>query len=199
MADEKEPQLRVVDRRWWARGGSADSDTDDGRARKPTFVEALEQQLADRDALLQRLRDDHRRANEDFEQARIRLRRDVGRDVERARRAILTEFLEVLDNLDRAASAVRDPAADREQAVDRLARGVELVREQFLAKLQSLGVTRIEALGQQFDATRHDAVTTTPVDEADREGTVVDVVRPGYAIGDDILRPASVVVGARRT
>ena len=190
-----EPRLRVVDRRWWARkDGDADAGDGDGRVRKPTYVEDLERRLADQGAQLQAFAADHRRALDEFEQTKTRLRRDVAKEVERGKRAVLVELLDVLDNLDRAIAAGHGGAGASE-AAPTLTRGVELVRDQFLAKLSGFGVTRVAALGQPFDATRHEAVTTTPVQDRAQDATIVSVVKEGYAIGDDILRPASVVVG----
>ena len=71
MADspksDSEPSVRVVDRRWWARGETTDAG-EGAAARKPTYVEELEQQIADRGAEIQRLLGEHRRALEEFEQ-----------------------------------------------------------------------------------------------------------------------------------
>jgi molecular chaperone GrpE len=53
----------------------------------------------------------------------------------------------------------------------------------------------MSALGERFDADRHDAVSLAPVQNPAQDGLVVAVVKEGYAIGDEILRPASVVVG----
>jgi len=186
--------LRVVDRRWWARSQeNADSDApaDERGDRKPTAVEALEQQLTDKTAQLQSVLTEHRRALDEFEQIKTRMRREVGREVERGKRAVLAELLEVLDNLDRAIAAARETPA----SVDTLLRGVELVRDQFLAKLEAFGVVRIDAVGQPFDATIHDAVSMAPVTDAAQDGVVVAVAKEGYAIGDELLRPATVVVG----
>jgi molecular chaperone GrpE len=193
MSKLPDEPLRVVDRRWWARqeGDAGATATEPERDRKPSYVEELEQQLADRAAQLQSIAAEHRRALEEFEQAKVRIRREVARDIERGRRAIVSDLLEVLDNLDRAIGAARDSDAP----ADALLRGVELVRDQFLAKLEGIGVRRIDAIGQAFDATAHEAVTVTPVSDPSQDGRVVDVTRPGYAIGDDLLRPASVVVG----
>ena len=193
MAKSPDEPLRVVDRRWWARseGDGGTTTAEPERERKPSYVEELEQQLAERGAQLQSIAAEHRRALEEFEQARARIRREVSRDVERGRRAIVTDLLEVLDNLDRAIDAARDGDAP----ADALLRGVELVRDQFLAKLEMLGVHRIDALGQFFDAATHEAVTMTPVTDPDQDGRVVSVTREGYTIGDDLLRPAGVVVG----
>ena len=192
MSKPDEP-LRVVDRRWWAQSeGAADATASEAeRERKPSYVEDLEQQLADRSAQLQAIAAEHRRAMEEFEQAKARIRREVARDVERGRRAIVADLLEVLDNLDRAIGAARDS----DVKADSLLRGVELVRDQFLAKLKALGVRRVDALGQPFDATSHEAVSMAPVTDETQDGRVVAVTREGYAVGDELLRPASVVVG----
>ncbi len=192
MSKPDEP-LRVVDRRWWAQSeGAADATASEAeRERKPSYVEDLEQQLADRSAQLQAIAAEHRRAMEEFEQAKARIRREVARDVERGRRAIVADLLEVLDNLDRAIGAARDS----DVKADSLLRGVELVRDQFLAKLEALGVRRIDALGQRFDVTSHEAVSMAPVTDETQDGRVVAVTREGYAVGDELLRPASVVVG----
>src|SRR5438477_585174 len=55
------------------------------------------------------------------------------------------------------------------------------------------------ARGEPFDAERHEAVTTAAVTDPAQDGLIVAVVREGYAIGDEVLRPASVVVGQRQT
>jgi molecular chaperone GrpE len=180
-SEEPEPHVRVVDRRWWAQAqpeaeGAPPPEPDAARGPKPTYIEQLERRLAD--------------AQAEFEQARGRLRRDMQREVERSARAMITEWLDVLDNLDRAIAAAGDDESP-------LLAGVRLVRDQFLTKLEAYGVARLPALGEPFDASRHEAIATAPVDDAARDGIVVAVVKEGYAIGDDLLRPASVVVGAR--
>jgi molecular chaperone GrpE len=190
---EAEEPLRVVDRRWWARKEGEDP-VDTGAARKPSYVEDLERQLAEQGAQLQAFSAEHRRSLEEFEQVKTRIRRDVAREVERGKRAVLAELLEVVDNLDRAVTAAQLGRSSND-AIESLARGVELVRDQFLGKLAAFGVTRVEAVGRPFDAARHEAVTTTPVHDPARDGTVVAVTKEGYAIGEEMLRPATVVVG----
>jgi molecular chaperone GrpE len=185
--EKPEPAVRVVDRRWWARA-DAGASTDEPLGRKPTYVEDLERQLADKAAQLQTLQTEHRRAIDEFEQIKGRIRRDVGREVERGTRAVLAELLEVLDNLDRAIAAGTVPDAA-------LLKGVQLVRDQFRAKLQGFGVSRIDVIGQPFDATRHEAVSIAPVTDPAQDGIVTAVAREGYAIGEELLRPAAVVVG----
>jgi len=72
--------------------------------------------------------------------------------------------------------------------------GVALVRQQFLSTLEGFGVSRIDPLGQPFDPSLHEAVSTTSVAAGMADGQIVGVIRPGYAIGDEVLRPAMVAV-----
>jgi molecular chaperone GrpE len=139
---------------------------------------------------------EQRLSQKELDELRARLRREAAREAERSRRAILAELLEVIDNLDRALSAVRNaPTGSGAEAVATLTRGVALVRDQFLAKLEQFGVSRLDSLGQPFDAARHEAISTAPVDDLAQDGVVITVVKEAYAIGDELLRPASVIVG----
>lgn len=192
MADkEHEIPVKVVDRRWWANAEGA-ADAAPAAKSKPAYVEELEQQIAEKDKQIQEYLGKYRQAAGEFEEARLRLRREISKDVERSRRDILSEMLEVVDNLDRAIDAAKTrSAADR---VDTLLQGVEMVRQQFLAKLEGFGVRRIVSEGQKFDPTLHEAVTAVPASTPDQDGTIVGVVRHGYRIGDDVLRPAAVAV-----
>src|SRR3954471_23423293 len=157
MSDkEHEIPVKVVDRRWWARG---DDGAPPERSSKPTYIEELEQQLAEKDKTAQEYIAKYRQAASEFEESRLRLRREISKDIERSRREILSDLLEVVDNLDRA---IETAAAGTAVSPDALLRGVEMVRRQFLSKLESLGVKRIETEGAQFDPLRHEAVSTVP-------------------------------------
>lgn len=180
--------VKVVDRRWWARGPDA-AGAEAPHGLKPTYVEELERQLADKDRQLQDAIAKYRQAAGEFEESRLRLRREIAKDIERGRREILADLLEIVDNLDRAIDAARQGAS-----ADAVLQGVEMVLRQFLAKLESLGVRRLESAGQRFDPAVHEAVTTVPAASPDQDGVVVGVIRHGYRIGDDVLRPASVAV-----
>jgi molecular chaperone GrpE len=190
MADkEQDIPVKVVDRRWWANAAEASATDAPSRDIKPSYVEQLEQQVAEKDRQAQEYIAKYRQAAAEFEEARLRVRREVSKDVERGRREILSDLLEVVDNLDRAIESARQGATPAS-----LLQGVEMVRRQFLAKLEGLGVTRIEVADQPFDPSVHEAITTVPSTSPDQDGHIVGVVRQGYRIGDDVLRPASVAV-----
>ena len=190
-ASDDTAKIKVVDRRWWAKATTTDASDDqknsgdESLTRKPAYVEELEQRIA----TLGEHAEKYKAAIREFEEARARIRREIGKDAERDRRGFLVDLLEVVDNLDRAIAAgltATDSAS--------ILTGVELVRTQFLAHLGRLGVTRLEAENHPFDPTLHDAVTTTPVAAA-QDNHVVSVIKEGYRIGEEVLRPASVIVG----
>ena len=193
MSDnEYDIPVKVVDRRWWANTeASADTraDANASSSLKPTYVEELEHKVAEKDKQAQEYLTKYRQAASEFEEARLRLRREISKDIERARREIISDFLEVVDNLDRAIEAGR-----RSSTLESLLQGVEMVQRQFLNKLEGLGVKPIESTGAQFDPSVHEAVSSVPAASPDQDGVVVGVIRQGYRIGDEVLRPAAVAV-----
>lgn len=187
MGEEHEIPVKVVDRRWWAR--EKDAAAEDPRGSKPSYVEELERRLAEAEKQAQEYLGKYRQSAQEFEDARARMRKELAKDAERSRREVLISLLEVVDNLDRALDAAKGSAADP------LLQGVDMVRQQFLAKLEAFGVKRIESQGAIFDPRLHEAVTTVEAPDPDADGRIVGVITHGYRIGDDVLRPALVAVG----
>jgi molecular chaperone GrpE len=188
--NEHEIPVKVVDRRWWARADDGEAPARGGS--KPTFVEDLERQVAEKDRLAEEYIAKYRQAAAEFEESRLRLRREISKEIERGRRDILADLLEVVDNLDRAIDSARQ--AGSVDSKDVLLRGVEMVQRQFLSKLEALGVKRLDVDGALFDPLMHEAVSTVPASSPGDDGRIVGIVRHGYTIGDDVLRPASVAV-----
>jgi molecular chaperone GrpE len=189
---ETDSAVKVVDRRWWVNRDQHAGEAASGQAPpslKPTYIEELERQIADKDRQIQEYLGKYRQAASEFEEGRLRLRREIAKDIERARREILADLLEVVDNLDRAIDAARQAPN-----TDSLLQGVDMVRRQFLGKLEGFGVKPIDSTNAQFDPQLHEAISTVPAASPDQDGTIVGVVRRGYRIGDDVLRPAAVAV-----
>ena len=191
MADEPQSGIQVVDRRWWARGETAAGSVADEPFEKPSYVQELEARVAAKDEELRATLTRYREANAEFEQSRARMRRDVAKEVERGTKAVLADLLDVADNLDRAIDAARAAGSDAT-----LLQGVEMVRAQFLAKLDGHGVRPLDAAGRPFDPSLHEAATTVPVSDPAQDGVVVGIIRQGYVIRDEVLRPAVVAVAA---
>lgn len=200
MSDQHDDRVKVVDRRRWAQGEDAAGPGVEQAGQKPTYVEELERRAVAAETQAQEYLSKYRQASHEFEDARARMRKELAKDAERSRRDVLVGLLEVVDNLDRAIDAARKaprPGSGQagSEASDPLLQGVEMVQQQFLAKLHGFGVTRIDALGATFDPLLHEAVTSVPAPDDAADGRVLGVITHGYRIGDEILRPALVAVG----
>lgn len=120
----------------------------------------------------------------EMDNARKRLQRRSDDERENLRKRLLLRFLGVLDNLERAV-AYDDS--------ENLRAGLAATLRDFESALADEGVTPISTTGQPFDANVAEAVDTRPAEGIPDE-TVLDQSRRGYRIGDQLLRPARVVV-----
>jgi molecular chaperone GrpE len=128
------------------------------------------------------------RLQAEMENYRRRQKRLAQDEIESERERLLRAFLEVVDDLERAlASPSHDGGGLRE--------GVQLTHRAALQRLKKENVERIEARGRRFDPAWHEAVSTVPGRPLGAAPeTVVQVLEPGYRLGDRLLRPARVVV-----
>jgi len=126
------------------------------------------------------------------------LRRRTEREVADARAYGVTNFardiLAVADNMERALKALDDELREKADAgVKALLDGVELTERELVKAMEKHGVRRIEPQGQKFDPNLHQAMLEIP-DPSVPSGTVVQIMQPGYTIGERVLRPALVGV-----
>jgi molecular chaperone GrpE len=125
------------------------------------------------------------------------LRRRTEREIADARAYAVTNFardvLTLADNLRRALDSVPQEARVADGPVQALVDGVELTERDFLKTLERHGVRKLEPQGQRFDPHLHQAMFEVPNPDVP-SGTVVQVVQPGYTIGERVLRPALVGV-----
>lgn len=135
-------------------------------------------------------RDAYLRVMADFDNYRRRSVRDREDERVRAVAALLEDMLPVLDGLSLAAGS-----ADGTPDAGTIAKGVSMVASQFSEVLARHGVERIDPAGEGFDPNNHEAVAHAPSDDVP-EGSVIQVVRPGYRIGRRLVRAASVVVSS---
>ncbi len=163
--------------------GQPESTADNTAQPESTPESVAIAEMATRIAELEDLR---RRALADLDNMRKRCASQVSRAEAETRAAVAREWLPVIDNLDRALAHSR---ADPESIIA----GIEAVREQALGVLSRLGFPRRDDRGAMFDPARHEAVASRPDPDA-ADGSVIQVVRPGYGDGDHQLRPAQVVV-----
>jgi molecular chaperone GrpE len=145
----------------------------------------LETAVAERDRYLDQLQ----RTTADFANFRRRTEQERNQQRFAANERLLRDFIPVLDDLQRGLNAL--PADDQSAP---LAEGMRRIEQKFLATLDKHGVTPIEAMGEPFDPSVHEAVDADP-----GGNTVVAVYAPGYLLGENVLRPAMVKVGHSET
>jgi molecular chaperone GrpE len=126
------------------------------------------------------------------------LRRRTEKEVADARAYATTNFardvLTVADNVRRALDSVpAEEAAAADGALKALMEGIELTERDLLKTLERHGIRRIEPKGERFDPNLHQAMFEIP-DPSVPNGTVREVVQPGFVIGERVLRPALVGV-----
>ncbi len=133
-------------------------------------------------------RDRTLRLQAEMDNYRKRQQRLAQDQIEGERQRLLTAFLRVVDDLERALAAA---TGDTEG----LRQGVELTHRAALQLLGKEGVEQIQAMGQSFDPEWHEAIATVGRNGSQvGPDTVVQVMEPGYRLGDRLLRPAKVIV-----
>jgi molecular chaperone GrpE len=130
------------------------------------------------------------RAVAELDNVRKRARRDVGAAESRGIFKLARELLPALDNFERALAAAEAQPENRDH---HLTDGIRLVQSELLGALARVGIEPDSPKGERFDPHRHEAVAQQPVEGAE-PGTIVEVYSAGYTYGEDVLRPAKVVV-----
>jgi molecular chaperone GrpE len=157
----------------------------------PPVGEAVEQDI---DALLadaQKERDEYlelaRRTKADFENFRKRVAADIQAAQDRGKAEIARGVIDAVDNLERALEAGGDDEG--------LTAGVEMVLGSLRETLSRSGIEAVDPKGDKFDPTRHEALSTQPA-EGTESGIVVEVMQKGYTLGEQLIRPARVMVSS---
>lgn len=149
-----------------------------------------EDKLAQLEQKIEEQKDKYLRLFADFDnykkraaKERLELIKDAGRD-------IMSVFLPVLDDFNRAmksAEGSEDAAALKE--------GMNLIYNKMQKSLEQKGLKPMESMGETFDPELHEALTEIPAPNEELKGKVVDVIEDGYFLNDKIIRHAKVVVG----
>lgn len=150
-------------------------------------IAALRSKAGEADALRERAL----RALADLDNLRKRSARERQEAIQFANQSLMERLVPALDNLDMALAAVG--GAQGTATVESLRTGVEMVLGQLKGVLRDAGLEEIDATGQPFDPTWHEAVSQ--IESADvPEGHVIQQLRKGYKLQQRLIRPATVVV-----
>ena len=177
-----EPCANVTDE------SSADADTMAGDRNTP---KAASEELPSRDweAEIAEWQDKYLRLQAEFDNFRKCTLREKMELVQSGSAECVKNFLPLMDDLQRALEAV-----EKSNDLEALREGVKLIAQKFRETLKKQNVKEIEALGLELDTDHHEAVARFDAGK-EKKGKIVDVVQPGYKMGDKVLRFAKVVVG----
>lgn len=177
-----EPCANVTDE------SSADADTMAGDRNTP---KAASEELPSRDweVEIAEWQDKYLRLQAEFDNFRKRTLREKMELVQSGSAECVKNFLPLMDDLQRALEAI-----EKSNDLEALREGVKLIAQKFRETLKKQNVKEIEALGLELDTDHHEAVARFDAGK-EKKGKIVDVVQPGYKMGDKVLRFAKVVVG----
>jgi molecular chaperone GrpE len=151
-------------------------------------LDALFQELANAQAKAEEYLDGWQRARAEFANYKKRVERDQALAYQTAAGNIIKRYLDVLDDLGRA---LKKRPTDGDGAA--WADGVELIYRKLLSILENEGVCPMGNQGETFDPVMHEAVISEESDQYE-SGQIIEVLQPGYMLGDRVLRPAMVRV-----
>jgi molecular chaperone GrpE len=152
---------------------------------------AASEELPSRDweAEIAEWQDKYLRLQAEFDNFRKRTLREKMELVQSGSAECVKNFLPLMDDLQRALEAI-----EKSNDLEALREGVKLIAQKFRETLKKQNVKEIEALGLELDTDHHEAVARFDAGK-EKKGKIVDVVQPGYKMGDKVLRFAKVVVG----
>lgn len=149
-------------------------------------VAALQQQIADLQTELGKMKDLAARAQADLQNAKARAEREATDLRMFASESIIRKILPTLDNFQRAFQHVPADLASHEWV-----KGVNAIESDLMKQVADVGLKRMQSLGEVVDPARHEVLSLG----SGEEGKVVEVFEEGYELHGKVLRPAKVKAG----
>ena len=128
------------------------------------------------------LNDKYLRLYSEYENYRKRTNQEKAELLLNGSKEMMKAILPVVDDLERALAATANDE------------GVQLIYNKMMKTLGQKGLKAMDAKGEKFDESLHEAITRVPAASDDQKGRVIDVVEKGYFLNDKVLRYAKVVV-----
>ncbi len=130
------------------------------------------------------------RERAEFINYKKRIEREQSQGGQNAFGNAIRRYLDIADDL---ARALKDKNRPLEGNGAIWAEGIDLIHRKMIAAFEADGVKMIEVKGKFFDPNMHEAISNEDSPEHE-SGQIIDVVQPGYTLGDRVIRPARVRV-----
>ena len=150
-------------------------------------TQTVEENLAQQ---LEELKDKYLRTVAEFENFKRRTLKEKTELILNGGEKAITAILPIIDDMERAIEN-----AHKQECVDAVEEGWELIYKKLLSTLEGMGVKKIEVDGNDFDVDFHEAVAMVPGMGDDKKGKIIDCVQTGYTLNDKVIRHAKVAVG----
>jgi len=198
MNEEKENKDVEVDQGTFAEATSLEESVDLQNDEEGELNEnEPSKSLDELEAKISELKDQLLRTVADSENLRKRLEREKEQTRKFGIANFAKDLLSIADNLGRALDAAPNKEGIEDQAIENFVLGVQMTEQELQKAFDNNNIRKIDPLGEKFDYNFHQAMFE--VEETDQEpGIIVQVLQPGYAIDDRILRPAMVGVAAAK-
>ena len=152
--------------------------------------EVTEEAVDENEKKIAELSDKIPRITAEYENYRKRTAREKESLYEMAKADTVAAFLPLFDNIEKAIKVKPNDASGEWKA---FSEGVDLMKKQMADILTSLGVTAIDAVGEEFNPELHNAVMHVEDEEAG-EGVIVEEFQKGFKLGDRVIRHSVVKV-----
>jgi len=166
-----------------------DDDVVEAGIEQAQNIETLQQALAEEKEKTEKYLANWQRCQADFVNYKQRAEQEKGEIIEFANSTLICNLLPIMDDLERAFASV---PADLEES--NWTEGIKLIYNKFKTTLEAQGLTEIEARGEPFDPSLHEAV----MQQDGKEGMVIEELQKGYKFKEKVIRPSLVTVGKGR-
>lgn len=154
------------------------------------MIAELHLQLRESTQGLAKAQDMRLRLQADFDNFRKRKTKELSDAIRFANQDLLLQLIPVLDNFDRTLDAI-----EKTDNLSAVKDGISVVDKSMKKTLKKIGLEPINSIGKELDPELHEVITTVPVDEDKKRGTVIDEVEKGYKLKDRVIRVAKVILG----
>lgn len=178
------------------------SENKEGQTKQETTEEQLQEEVEKEEKELEKeqislgeklveINDKYLRLYSEFENYRKRTSKERLEIIENASESLIKEILPIVDDFERALQTMDK---QEEEGLKNAKEGMTLIYKKLLSTLEKKGLKPINAKGENFDESLHEAVSQIPAQKEEDKGKVFDEVQKGYYLNNKVIRYSKVVV-----
>jgi molecular chaperone GrpE len=154
--------------------------------REKTEIESLQEQVAEKEKLIEEQKNKYLRALADLDNFKKRVNLEKDELIRYSNELLVKELLPALDGFAKAIDFAKKTKSDD------LMKGIALIKKQIEDAFTKFGVKEIEAAGKPYDPNLHEAIIMKDSDKV--PGMILEEVQKGYTMHERLIRPAMVIV-----